>query len=287
MIRFIFIFYFVNICLSLKATNLLDSLNFLSAKDTIFIEVTPTQEKTFQHIVKEKQTLYSLAKFYGLTVETIYYYNPPLKNKVLSIDDRITIPLPNRSILRYKTMKFDPREYIPVCYKVKPGDNLFRISKVHFKMPIDSVILRNNLSSHVLSVGQILQLGWVSIKGIPAKYQMTKAHIERLKNEKTQQRFEFLRVKSGKKSYQEHGVAVWQKDAHGQTPLYALHRRAALNSFIAVENPMQKKIVLVKVIGRLPERAYGREIMIVLSKAAAQQLGAKDKRFFVKLKYMR
>ncbi|MEL6844927.1 MAG: LysM peptidoglycan-binding domain-containing protein [Bacteroidota bacterium] len=268
-------------------TNQPDSIIYLSAKDTIFLQVGDFQEKLFTHTVRQKQTLYSIAKFYGLSLSTLYFYNPKMANKVLSIDDQLTIPLPNRSILRYKTRQFNESEYIPVIYTVRPGDNLFRIARVHFKMPVDSVMLRNNLSSHNIHVGQQLQLGWVSIKGIPAKYQQNKGNLERIRNERTKQEFATYTAKRGKRAREERGIAYWQKNAREQTQLFALHRTAAINSKISVENPMQKKIVLVRVIGRIPERAYGNEVKIVLSRAAAVQLGAKDEKFFVRLQYLR
>ena len=34
------------------------------------------QEKIFEHHISSKQTLYSLSKFYGLSLSEVYYYNP-------------------------------------------------------------------------------------------------------------------------------------------------------------------------------------------------------------------
>ena len=272
---------------NLSATCPGDSIHYLTPKDTIFLEVGKYQEKVFQHTVSEKQTLYSLAKFYGLSLDLLYYYNPFLRSKVLSIDDKLTIPIPNRVIIRYKNKRFKQEEHVPIFYRVQKGDNLFRIARVHFKMPVDSVMARNHLTSYTIHIGQKLQLGWMSIKGIPEKYQRTKNHLEKMRNLANMRKFDSIRAKSGRKVYYEQGVAYWQKDSTVKTSLYALHRKAAINTIIAVENPMQKKTILVKVIGRIPETAYSREVIMVLSPSAARQLGAKDARFFVKIKYLR
>ena len=271
----------------LSASTVGDSIHYLTPKDTIFLEVGKYQEKVFQHTVSEKQTLYSLSKFYGLSLELLYYYNPFLRTKVLSIDDKLTIPIPNRSIIRYKNKKFKQEEHVPIIYRVQKGDNLFRIARVHFRMPVDSVMSRNQLSDYTIHIGQELLLGWMNINGIPEKYQRTKNHLEKLRNQANARKFESIRARSGKKAYYEQGVAYWQKDAQVKTSLYALHRTAAINTTIAVENPMQKKTILVKVIGRIPVTAYSREVILVLSPTAARQLGAKDARFFVKIKYLR
>jgi hypothetical protein len=57
-----------------------DSLNYLNFKDTIFITIGNYQEKIFEHHIAPKQTLYSLAKFYGLSLTEVYYYNPELNS---------------------------------------------------------------------------------------------------------------------------------------------------------------------------------------------------------------
>jgi hypothetical protein len=44
--------------------------------------------------------------------------------------------------------------------------------------------------------------------------------------------------------------------------------------------------VYVKVIGALPEKSYPKEVLTVISNAAAKELGAKDARFFVKIRYL-
>ena len=50
-------------------------------------------------------------------------------------------------------------------------------------------------------------------------------------------------------------------------------------------NPLKKKTVYAKVIARIPDQAYGDDIVVVLSPSVAKLLGAKDPKFFVELKY--
>ncbi len=262
-----------------------DSTNFLTAKDTIFINFEDFKEKIFVHTIEKKQTLYSLAKFYGLSMNDLYYYNTSLKDAVVSIGTAVKVPIPNRVIKRYKWSAFDPMQYIPICYRVKSGDNLYRIAKYHFKMSLDTVMTRNQLMNTTLKVGQVLHLGWMSIKGIPQKYQQAKGSAKEKHNYYLQQKF--LRSGNGRKLNEQQGIAYWQREGQQRSGLFALHRKARINSIIAVTNPMNNRTVYAKVIGRLPSNVYDENINVVVSKTVAQQLGAKDPRFFVKTSFFR
>lgn len=261
-----------------------DSTSYLLPQDTVFITLDRYQDKIFTHEVEKNQTLYSLAKFYGLHTEEIFYYNPQLKSQIIAPQQRIKIPIPNRAILRYKTPDFLPDQYAPVYYVVKKGDTFFSISTKVFKMPMDTIAARNNMENHVLSIGQQLFIGWVSINGIPESYRKKRVNPEFRKSDVL--RNKYVQGKHVKREQNEQGAAFWQKNGDSSSELYALHRKAPINSVIAVTNPMSRRKVYAKVIGRIPENVYGSDIVIVVSPKVANLLGAKDPRFFVKLNYL-
>ena len=264
-----------------------DSIHYLTHKDTIFLSIGEYNEKVFEHQIEKKQTLFSLRKFYGMSMEELIYYNPELALGLISVGQKVKIPIPNRAILRYKHKQFQGKDYVPVCYIVKKGDNLFRISKQHFRMPMDSVVARNNLISTNLKAGQVLQVGWMSIYGIAENLRTPKI-LTPEEQRSLELKKKYLRRGYRKREYNETGVAYWQKNNRNASgDLYALHRRAPINSIVSVTNPMTRKIAYVKVIGRLPDTAYGRDVVVVLSPKAARLLGAKDSRFFVKLKFVK
>lgn len=69
------------------------------AQEYISTPVTVSKEKVrvngkvcYSHIVREKQTLFSIAKAYGVTVDDIYTYNPTLKETGLKKNAIILIP---------------------------------------------------------------------------------------------------------------------------------------------------------------------------------------------------
>ena len=111
------LYLFVSFCISVSAQEVPDSIKitgdstqYLSIQDTIFLDFSVYQEKTFHHYIAPKQTLYSLAKFYGMSVEELYFYNPTLRDSAIAIGQQIKIPIPNKSIIRYKTEDFDSQK---------------------------------------------------------------------------------------------------------------------------------------------------------------------------------
>ena len=48
----------------------------------------------YSHVVLERQTLFSISKAYGVSIEDIYKYNPDVKAKGLKNNSIIVIPMP-------------------------------------------------------------------------------------------------------------------------------------------------------------------------------------------------
>ncbi len=238
--------------------------------------------KTIHHLVKPKQTLFSLSRFYGLSLQEIYELHPEFQtDPVLKTGALISIPIPNRAIRRYKGKTFKAAKFAPIYYVVQAGDNLFQISKRYFDMPVDSVIARNGLKSQSIHPGQLLHVGWIGLEGIRAEW---RGSIAPVSGGMHQQQFE--EGKKHRKEVVSQGVCFWQRDSNEKGDLYALHREAAIGTVIAVTNPMSRKTVYARVIGRIPS-GYESNVEVVLSPAAARQIGARDPQFFVKLRFLR
>jgi transcription elongation GreA/GreB family factor len=72
-----------------------------------------------------------------------------------------------------------------------------------------------------------------------------------------------------------------------ETDLMAMHRKAEVGSVISIYNPMSRRTVYAKVVGRIPDTVYKDDVIVVVSPLVAKLLGAIDPRFFVKVKYHR
>lgn len=255
--------------------------SLLTSKDTLYLTIEGG-EKIIHHTVKPKQTLFSICKFYSLSLEELYESNTELQtDPLLKVGDLIRIPTPNIAIKRYKRKGFVASQNVPLCYVVQNGDNLYQICKRHFEMPVDSIKARNKLKSNTIVPGQVIHVGWVGTEGFPLKWRVGKdpADNDALKSKFTQQKAKHKEVSS-------QGICMWNKDNSEVADLYALHREAALGTTIAVTNPANKKTVYAKVIGRIPAN-YAKNAEVVISPAAAKRLSASSTEFMTRVVFLK
>ena len=99
--------------------------------------VTPTPTNTYT--VKSGDSLYSIAKQYGVTVDALKSANGKTSN-LLSIGEVLVIP----------TTTTSTRTYI-----VKAGDSLWKIA-TNYGVSVNALKQANGLSSDLLSIGQVL-----------------------------------------------------------------------------------------------------------------------------------
>ena len=84
----------------------------------------------------------------------------------------------------------------------------------------------------------------------------------------------------------ETGVVSWFGDGDlNQNKFYALHRTAPIGTIIKVTNRMNNNSVFVKVVGALPTTGDNENIILKITQAAAQRIGALDQKFQAELNY--
>ena len=105
------------------------------------------------YTVKSGDTLYGIAKKYGVSVDTIVQDNA-LKNNILSIGQNLKIRSSNSVVEECFGDDYTP---INTTYTVVKGDSLYSIAK-KFNTTVDSIKNKNNLKSNILSIGQILKI---------------------------------------------------------------------------------------------------------------------------------
>ena len=109
------------------------------------------------YVVKKGDTLYSIAKQYGVSADTIIKDNGLTTNN-LSIGQTLKIRSSGSDVVE----ECFGEEYIPeddasITYTVKKGDNLYNIAKLYNTSALNIMKL-NNLSSDKLSIGQVLKI---------------------------------------------------------------------------------------------------------------------------------
>ncbi len=102
-------------------------------------EVVEEEKDYIEYIVKSGDSLYSIAKQFNIDYNTIKNFNN-LTSNLLSIGQTLKIP----TVTQTET-----------TYVVQPGDNLYSIAR-RFNITVDRLKELNNLTSNLLSIGQIL-----------------------------------------------------------------------------------------------------------------------------------
>ena len=102
------------------------------------------------YIVKSGDSLYSIARKYNTTVDEIKRLNN-LSSNVLSIGQVLKIPSSSES------SNTSSNTGATNTYVVKSGDSLYSIAR-KYNTTVDEIKRLNNLSSNVLSIGQVLKI---------------------------------------------------------------------------------------------------------------------------------
>jgi len=100
------------------------------------------QEDSNLYTVKSGDSLYSISNKYGITVNELIKLNN-LKSNILSIGQQLIVPT--------ITEKQDD------IYMVQSGDTLYKLSQ-KYNTTVEDLMKLNNLSTNILSIGQILKL---------------------------------------------------------------------------------------------------------------------------------
>ena len=118
----------------------------LTVGNTLKIPLSKIEEEEEEieyvnYTVKRGDSLYSIARSYGVSVSDIMSLNK-LNSNLLSVGQTLKIPLSER---------------IDETYVVKSGDSLYSIAR-RYNTTVDQIKQKNNLTSNILSIGQILKI---------------------------------------------------------------------------------------------------------------------------------
>ncbi len=146
------------------------------------------------HIVKKGDTLYSIGKEYGLSVEALKRINNLTSDKIL-VGQKIYIVEKKSSQQYYVTQR-----EIPECgyYLVQKGETLYRISKM-YNLSLVELMEFNQLTSYTIKAGEKIWLKSVPIKTVISKTIIKPEIIE--KKPKPTEKPKYHTVKKGENLY--------------------------------------------------------------------------------------
>lgn len=147
--------------------------------NTGFKTVTPTPEKKVNHVVLPKETKYSIAKQYGITVEELEKRNPEIIPN-LPIGYQLTIkgttPKTDKPVV-VESKKEMPKP-IPVInyvdYEVKPKETLYSLSKMS-GLEQDELMKLNPALANGVEIGMILKVPSTAL--IPQEIETKKKYV--------------------------------------------------------------------------------------------------------------
>ena len=137
---------------NLKKANNSSNNTLYIGQNLVVPDYFTTEDTNITYIVKQGDTLYSIATQYGVSVNELKNNNN-LVSDILSIGQNIKIPS-SESVI---TPSEDDIINEPNTYIVQRGDTLYSISR-KFNVPVNDIKVLNNLTSDVLLVGKTLQI---------------------------------------------------------------------------------------------------------------------------------
>ena len=124
--------------------------SYAQARDTLEIYKNHNDVSYFMHIVKAKETLYSISRSYNCDANTLLNFNTRENKDFLDAGDILKIPF----------------DYTIACnnqwigrYKISKGDNLHRVSDA-FSIESNEIISKNNIKNNNLLLNSFILLDY-------------------------------------------------------------------------------------------------------------------------------
>ncbi|WP_374164771.1 LysM peptidoglycan-binding domain-containing protein [Arcticibacter sp. MXS-1] len=262
-----------------------------SLRDSVGVE-NENGKQVILHKVTAKENYYSIGRLYNVSPKDIIEAN---HIKTLQPGSTLRVPT-SRPFVSQTTVAARTTDNTSaglIDYKVGPKETLFAIAR-RFNTTIDEIKSINNLSGNSLHVGQIIKVrqGRSAAMAIGEQASTTVSKIDTpilRAAEADTAGADNTRVhqnRYGISERSEHGVAVWMADQHlDSSKMLALHRTAPVGTVIKITNPMTGKSTFAKVVGKYTDNETTKDVIIVITKATADLLGALDKRFLVNIDY--
>jgi LysM repeat protein len=243
-----------------------------------------------RHKVAEKETLFSIAKQYGVQVEDIKRWNNLTDNalhvgQILVLRQGNTVAaapvVPQPSTPEMKTQR--------TVHTVAAKETLFSIAR-QYGITVQQVKEWNSLTTEELKIGQLLFVSQpmytpATTVQLPVE---TPASTQKPTVTEPQPDTQVITISESvrdKDEIRENGIAEVIAGTEGNRKYLALHRTAPVGTILKVRNEMNNREVFVRVVGVLPDTGLTDKVLIRVSKSAYERLGAIDPRFRVEVTY--
>lgn len=254
-------------------------------------------KKTIVHKVEAKETYYSIGRKYNVTPQSIIQFN---SNRTLQIGTILRVPT-DRSYFAQQPVAYEkpqlaspPAKMAVIDYRVGPREYLVAIAR-KFNTTVEDIKTLNNLTSSNLAIGQIIKVPYGTATEITppqapplatpkADSRTSSTEVDSSMN--AGDRLKLPPARYGLREVNERGVAIWISDENlDGTKMMALHQTAPIGTIVKITNPMTGKSTFAKVVGKFSQNESTKDAIIIITKAAADLIGAIDKRFQATIVY--
>jgi LysM repeat protein len=212
------------------------------------------------HVVEAKQTLYSISRMHGVSVESIKTWNNLADNSIEIgtglIVGKGAVPTANKPV------------YVP-----EVDDE---VEKATATIPVAAPVTPKNTPASTTKAATTT----ASTNPVTTPAEAAPAVSEREEEAGTTE------TAAGVKKVIENGMAEMIDPKADTNKYLALHKTAPVGTIMQVKNAMNGQVVYVRVIGKLPETGTNNNVVVRISKKAYQKLGAVDQKFRVEVSYM-
>lgn len=213
------------------------------------------------HQVVPKQTLYSIAKMYNITMADIRKWNH-LTSDNLTVGSDLIVGMGNKP-----TANSNP-QYVGEVDDTIDKTKTTSATKPPVKKPEEILVKTSEPAARPME---------------PVK---TPEPVVRRETEETTEREETTGISESVSKVTESGLAEVIEGNNNNNKYLALHKSAPVGSILQVKNIMNGQSVYVRVIGKLPETGNNDKVVVKISKRAFQRLASLDNRFRVEVSYM-
>jgi peptidoglycan endopeptidase LytF len=169
-----------------------------------------------------------------------------------------------------------------VEHTVKSNETIYSIATT-YHMTMEQLKVKNNLKNNSLFLGQKLLISG------HAPLNNQEPGTDPLDGNDSTMKDPALRggaSRYGLNQIDEKGTAAWITDQDlDPVKMLVLHRSAPVGAIVKVTNPMTNRSAFAKVVGKFTENESTKDVIIVMTKAVADSIGAIDKRFFCNITY--
>jgi LysM repeat protein len=228
---------------------------------------TPAASQKGVHIVDTKETMYSIARLYNVTVDQIREWNG-IQGNDLKVGQSLIVAKPETSQSVAETTK-NQTTTTPTVTSSNNSTN-------------GSVASTTTVGTSVAATAEKNP-----VEQPPTNTQTTSSTTAIPKPQATPPDKPIIVTESVRNADEisEAGLAELIEGTEGNRKYLALHRTAPVGSILKVKNEMNNREVFVRVTGKLPETALTEKVVIRISKSAYDRLGAIDPKFRVQVTY--